>query len=145
MIDRLFKKLLRMRNRYFLILDAITFCLTPILALYLRLDGSVALEEYKSGLVAATILFLLVKLSVFYAFGFYRHYWRYASIDELVKIATLTGSVAIGQTVLFTALYSSNAFSINSLPRSLPLLDGILSLILVGGIRFSVRVLERTE
>ncbi len=145
MINRLLKKLLRLRNRYFLILDAITFCFTPILALYLRLDGSVALEEYKSGLVAATILFLFVKLSVFYAFGFYRHYWRYASIDELVKIAILTGSVAIGQTVLFTALHSSNAFSINSLPRSLPLLDGMLSLILVGGIRFSIRVLERTE
>jgi len=36
-----------------------------------------------------TILFLTVKLSVLYGFGFYRRYWRYASIDELTQITML--------------------------------------------------------
>lgn len=144
MIYTLSKKLLGLRNRHFLILDTIIFFLTPLLALILCLDGSVALDPYKSGLAVVTILFLTVKLFVFVTFGVYRRYWRYASMDELIQIAGVTASALVLQILCFNSLYYLTNSSVNNLPRSLPLLDGMLCFLFVSAFRFSICALERT-
>lgn len=141
---QLYQKILRARNRHLFIIDVIIFTLTPILALYLRLDGSVSFNQY-SGLLEAVILFIVVKLLILWLFRFYQYYWRYASTEELLRTTVLMLTATVVQTVSFGILYSANLFSINTLPRSLPVLDGLLSLILVGGIRFSVRVIEKVN
>ena len=143
MIFTLSKKLIELRNRHFFFIDAIIFSFTPLLALILRLDGSVDFAPFKTGLSAIIVLFLTIKLSVFVALGFYKRYWRYASMDELTQIAKATTIAAILQTLIFLTLYFLNSFGIEKLPRSLPLLDGLLSLLLIGGLRFSIRELER--
>ncbi|WP_299402667.1 nucleoside-diphosphate sugar epimerase/dehydratase [Acaryochloris sp. IP29b_bin.148] len=99
-------------------------------------------ERYQSDLLLVTLLFMVIKLTVFLSGGFYKHYWRYASVGELSNVAILTGSAVIIQTLSFALLKS---LSILSLPRSLPFLDGLLTLIIIGGIRFSVRALERKQ
>lgn len=136
---------LKLRNRHLFIIDAITFLITPLLALILRLDGSVELDSYKFGLAVVTILFLIVKLSLFITQGFYKRYWRYASRDELMQIAVLMTSAVVVEILGFNLLYYFTNFSVNNLPRSLPLLDGMLSLLFVGGIRFSICELERSN
>lgn len=144
MIETLYKRLLSLKNCHFMIIDAIAFLITPVLALGLRLDEFFLFDLYGFELIVVIILFLAVKLSVLYIFGFYRRYWRYASIDELTQISILIGAAVVVQTLLFYALrwfYSP----IEELPRSLPLLDGMLSLICVGGLRFSIRAFERVS
>jgi FlaA1/EpsC-like NDP-sugar epimerase len=141
---RLYQKILRARNRHLFIIDGIIFTFTPILALYIRLDGSVSYDQF-SGLSEAIILFAAVKLFILYQFRFYQYYWRYASTEELLRTTVLILTATVVQTALFGILYTSNLFSINTLPRSLPVLDGLLSLILVGGIRFSVRAIEKVN
>lgn len=145
MINALSKAFLRLGNRHFIILDAIVFLITPALALALRLDHFLILDFYGIDVISVTILFLTVKLSVLYGFGFYRRYWRYASIDELTQITMLMSAAVILQTLMFYLLHYWNDYPEKNLPRSLPLLDGILSLILVGGLRFSVRAIERVS
>lgn len=132
-----------LKNRKFLIVDIIIFLVTPILALAIRLDEDFRIEPYKDGLIVATILFLAIKLTVFYKSGFYKHYWRYATIDELERIAILTMGATVLQTVGFKILFYLSDFSVDTLPRSLPLLDGILSFILVGISRFSIPAIAR--
>ena len=145
MINKLSKGLLRLRNRHFMVIDAIVFLITPLLALALRLDDSFVLARFEFGLIFVTILFLAVKLSVLYRFGFYRRYWRYASIDELTEIAMLMAAAVIVQSLLFYSLHYWSDSPVEDLPRSLPLIDGMLSIILVGGLRFSVRAVERAS
>jgi FlaA1/EpsC-like NDP-sugar epimerase len=139
------KKLLNLKNRYLFIIDVIIFLFTPLLALILRLDGSVELDSYKSGLAVVTLLFLTVKLSVFITQGFYKHYWRYASKDELIQIVVLMASAVVLQNICFNLLYYFTNFSVNNLPRSLPILDGMLCFLFVGGFRFSFCELERAN
>ncbi|MEB3179200.1 MAG: nucleoside-diphosphate sugar epimerase/dehydratase [Nostocaceae cyanobacterium] len=139
----LLNPLLNLRNRHLFLLDILGFSITPLLALILRLDGNLRLAEYTSGLVVATILFLTVKLSVFFTSGFYKRYWRYASIDELAEIVTLMSASVVIQTLLFKLLYYVPSLDIDNLPRSLPFIDGLISCLFVGGIRFSVRLVER--
>ncbi|MDJ0634722.1 MAG: polysaccharide biosynthesis protein [Xenococcaceae cyanobacterium MO_188.B29] len=143
MISKLDQKLLTLNNRHFFILDAIVFLATPLLSIFLRLDRIAALEQYKYAIPLATLIFLVIKLGLFCNFGVYRRYWRYASIDELNQITNLISVAVIIEFILISIL---NYFSYPDLylfPRSLPLLDGILSLVLVGGIRFSLRLVER--
>ena len=139
------KKLLNLNNRHFLILDGIVFCLTPLLAMVLRLDNLVVLRHYRDGLIVATIAFSLVKLVTFTIGGFYKRYWKYASIDELIEIAALIVSAVVIEILLLSIFqYTIGIESgLYLVPRSLPLLDGILSFIFIGGIRFSIRAAER--
>ncbi|MEG4804231.1 polysaccharide biosynthesis protein [Microcoleus sp. ARI1-B5] len=142
-IRKISKGLLRLRNRHFLLIDTICLAIAPVLALAIRLDDSFTLAPYLYGLAVATVLFVALKLTVFYSFGFYRRYWRYAGIDELAQIAVLIGVALAVEIMLFQELAHLSIFGVNKLPRSLPLLDAMLSFLLIGGIRFSIPAIER--
>lgn len=135
----------RLRNRHFFLLDTVSFLIIPIIALAIRMDGDVDLSQYGNGLIAVIVIFTTLKLSLFYFSGMYQRYWRYASVDELAFIGVMTGIALILQTIAFIILYQVQFLPIGDLPRSMPILDGILSFVFVGGIRFSVRVVERAK
>ncbi len=145
MISKLDRKLLTLNNRHFFVLDAIVFLVTPLLSIFLRLDRIAALEQYIKAIPVITLIFLVIKLGLFCKFGIYRRYWRYASVDELNQITTLMiGAVIIEVFCVDILNYFVNS-NLYFVPRSLPLLDGILSLFLVGGIRLSMRLAERAN
>ncbi len=137
------KKLLGLNNRHFFLLDALVFSLTPLIGIVLRLDDLSALDKYRSGLIAATIIFSFVKIVIFTFGGFYKRYWKYASIDELTQIAALTTGAVIVNTMVLSILEYITELERFLVPRSLTLLDGILTFVLIGGIRFSIRAAER--
>ncbi|MEA5597657.1 nucleoside-diphosphate sugar epimerase/dehydratase [Rivularia sp. UHCC 0363] len=141
----LLSNLLKLRNRHLLIFDVIVFAITPLLALILRLDGDLELQWYISDLVTATLLFLIVKIGVFYSFGFYRRYWRYASVEELTYVTMLIVAAVVIQILLFDVVNFALPWTVDRLPRSLPFLDGLLSIIFIGALRFSLRVVERVR
>ena len=68
-IRKLSNQLSKIRNRHWFIFDITIFATTPLLALFLRLDGNLNLQEYMQ-LGIVTILFLAVKLIVFWGCGF---------------------------------------------------------------------------
>ncbi|KHG40795.1 MAG: polysaccharide biosynthesis protein [Aphanizomenon flos-aquae KM1D3_PB] len=144
-IKTLSNQLSKVRNRHWFIFDITIFAMTPLLALSLRLDGDLNLQEYISQLEVATILFLVVKLIVFWGCGFYKRYWRYASIEEVIYIVMLMMGVIVIQTTLFNILDKTFNMLLGNLPQSLPILEGILSGICVIALRFSVRVVERVN
>lgn len=144
MVKNLLKNLLRLNNNHFLTIDAIVFAIAPLIALTLRLDSEFDIDFYKSSLLAVTVIFLTTKLSLLYSCGVYKRYWRYASIDELTQLSTLMVAGTILQSLIFYTLHEL-AIVPDYVPRSLPLLDGIVSLLLIGGIRFSIRAMDRID
>jgi len=138
--------LLNLRNRHFFLIDLVIFSLTPLLALALRLDGFLPVFQIKAiAIMSMIVLFIAIKLGILYFAGFYKQYWQYASIGELININKLIGLTTIIQTIGFSIFSEYHSLSFNSFPRSLPLIDGILSLLFVGGLRFSVRVTDRKK
>ena len=129
-----------MRNRHFFLLDIVLLSLMPILALALRVDSASWVASYQPALIHFTILALAVKLPVFFMFGLYRRYWRYASVDELVSIILAVGSATLIVAGLFFGGGILGLDAGRSLPRSIPFIDGLLTMVVVGGSRFSVRV-----
>ncbi|MEI2690889.1 MAG: nucleoside-diphosphate sugar epimerase/dehydratase [Anaerolineae bacterium] len=140
--------LLRLRNRHFLLLDALALCVTPALALALRVDGVQALSNYVTPLLLYIAAALAIRLAVFYSAGLYSRFWRYASVGELTQI----GAAVLVSTIIIVALF----FVVRipalglcdaiepacALPRSIPFIDALLVVLVIGLTRFSVRTAD---
>ncbi|MBI2437510.1 MAG: polysaccharide biosynthesis protein, partial [Lentisphaerae bacterium] len=129
-----------MRNRHLFLLDIVLLALTPTLALVMRVDAAAWIPSYPPALIQFTLLALMIKLATFFLFGLYRRYWRYASVDELLSIALAVGSATLIIAGLFFGAGILGLDAGRSLPRSVPFIDGLLTLVVVGASRFSVRV-----
>lgn len=129
------------RNRYFFIIDVCLLASIPALALALRVSLPWP-TQYGWALLIFTLLALLVKLPVFSAFRLYARFWRYASIDELITIALAVFISSTLLTAISWGMQGLGYFEVNSLPRSIPILDGLLTLVFIGGTRFSLRAVE---
>ena len=77
---------------------------------------------------------IVVKLTVFYGFGLYRGMWRYTSLHDLVNVikASVASFLIIVTIILF--LHRFEGFS-----RSVFVIDGILTFLLIGGHRLVIR------
>ena len=139
------RKSSKLRNRHFVMADILIFFVSPLAALWLRLDGHVDLSLYQSGLLWITLLFLVIKLGILYTMGFYKRFWRYASIDELQQVAIAMVTAVLLQTITFFWGQSLAISLFEDLPRSLPLLDAIVSFLFVGAIRFRIRAIEHSR
>lgn len=143
MFENLNNKLLRIRNRHFLFFDCIFLLFGPVLALQLRLDGQVDFNLYFNGLIWCTFIFLVIDIIVFYKLGLYNRYWNSASVDELAKLIYITFWALVIQTATFIVFNHFEFLGFETLPLSLPLLNGIITFFFVTGARFSIRLLER--
>ena len=130
-----------MRNRYLFLLDIVLLSVTPTLALVMRVDVSAWVASYAPALIQFTVLALIIKLAIFFLFGLYRRYWRYASVDELVSIILAVGSATLIVAGLFFGAGILGIDAGRSLPRSVPFIDGLLTMMVIGGTRFSVRIM----
>ncbi len=86
---------------------------------------------------------LIIKPLVYYQFGLYRRVWAYASIRELklIAIAVTTASICVSIIViLLSTLMMTKDFS-----RLVLVIDWMLSLLAVGGLRFSYRLVAESQ
>jgi FlaA1/EpsC-like NDP-sugar epimerase len=130
---------LNIRNRYILIGDLILSVVSVVGAYILRLELIEVFSNYYLSLIWLILLSLTLKPIIFYFFGLYRKMWVYASIRELKLIlfaVTVSSSVIA---VIMLVLFSNRIFV--SFPRSVLVIDWILSVLFVGGLRFGLRVL----
>ena len=130
----------RLRNRFLLLVDIFLTIASVVVAFALRLDDAFIL--YGRAMIWVIIVALLVKPVVYYLFGLYRRLWAYASMNELkiISIAVTTASVVL--TSLVTIL---NAIRLVNVPRLIGPIDWLLSLVVIGGFRFSLRMIAETR
>jgi FlaA1/EpsC-like NDP-sugar epimerase len=128
------------RHRLFQVLvDAGLVALAYFLAFVLRFDHGIP-PRY-SDLLAQTIAFVVVgKVAIFAAFGLYQKWWRYVGLRDL---ETILKAVAAAGLVLVGALFIWSPTD-DDLPRSVAVMDLLLTAALIGGVRLAVRsVVER--
>jgi FlaA1/EpsC-like NDP-sugar epimerase len=128
----------KLRNRHIFITDILIIPVSILAAYILRLELFEIFDTYLYSLLWMTGLALIIKPIVYYFFGLYRRMWVYASIPEikLIFFAVTTASVILTIPMLFF-LYGRVFFAF---PRSVLVIDWILSILMVGGQRFSFRV-----
>lgn len=120
----------------------ITFSL--YLSVLLRFDFSLG-NEYLSLIFKALPLFIIVKLAAFAGFRMYRITWKYVGINDLCNIVS---ALIVANSVLMILillplppfLQVISLLQPKGFPRSIFLIDGIVSLFLIAGFRISKRL-----
>ncbi len=126
-----------LRNRYILAIDLALICISVVSSFLLRLEALQVYYDYMLNVGVMLLTALLFKPLIYRWFGLYQRFWAYASARELV---TITLAVSTASAVVGGVMYLLNGLGVFTyFARSVPIIDWMLSLILVGGVRFMPR------
>ena len=128
-----------LRNRYVLYGDLALIIVSVMGSFALRLDVG-QLPYYFPAILMMCAVALGVKVPTYHAFGLYRRLWIYASTHELRLITAAVTTASVITSALMLTLISAG-FVVPGMPRSALGIDWLLSLVLIGGSRFALRVL----
>ena len=131
------------RNRTVLAGDLLFIFVCVLGSVVLRVPFGARLYDFRYQILVMLIAAYTIKPLVYYRFGLYRRLWAYASIQELriIAIAVTTASIILTTVVLIVSLFMRTwEFS-----RGVLVIDWVLSLLAVGGLRFSYRILAESQ
>ena len=128
-----------LRGRYLLALDLVGIAVASYLALALRFDqisGPLSVPAFP----AVVVLLLATRTIVNINLGLYSRRWRNASVPDLERIAA---AVALGSLISIVIFYGASAVagsqSVTGFPRSFWPIEALLSVAILGGVRFGIR------
>ena len=133
----------RYPNRLLFIGDLILIVASVFGSFALRLELGPLYVYYLPQAITMIVVALLVKPLVYYSFGLYSRIWAYASTREL-KIITAAVSIASAIVALIIVLLTFLQYY-QGFPRSVLAIDWLLSLLAVGGLRFTLRLLAESR
>ncbi|NPV57930.1 MAG: hypothetical protein HPY76_14845, partial [Anaerolineae bacterium] len=126
------------RNRYVLLGDLFLIPVAVFASYILRLEPGPALRLYLPSAIWMVALALLIKPFVYAFFGLYRRLWLYASVQELKLITTAVTAASLLLAIPLVSLFALGVFT--GFPRSVLVIDWLLSILLGGGLRFAIRL-----
>jgi FlaA1/EpsC-like NDP-sugar epimerase len=127
------------RNRFVFVGDIALILISVLGSFALRLDVNNLPDYFTAALVMCAVA-LLVKIPTYYFFGLYRRLWIYASTGELRLITVAVTTASVLTSGIMIAILSSGLIA--GMPRSALGIDWLLSLVLIGGSRFALRLLS---
>jgi FlaA1/EpsC-like NDP-sugar epimerase len=124
------------RNRYFFALDLALIAFAAFASFALRFDWYFlsSRPEFVPFLVTA----LLIKPGVFYFGGMYARYWHYATTGDMLAVLLSASAASAAISILVPALLLFGV--VDSLSRSAVVIDWLLTLLLVAGVRLAARL-----
>jgi FlaA1/EpsC-like NDP-sugar epimerase len=130
-----------LRGRHLIVLDVASTIVAFLAALALRFDApSPLFDQYLRTFFWVAGLLVVARVTTFLVLRLYQRAWRYASIEELLAITgAVVGSSIAGYGVLYLILSGQPASAL-PFPRSVPVVDTILVLVLTGSWRFALRL-----
>lgn len=115
-----------------ILFDAVVLALSLYLSFQLRFEGAIPASDWQL-FKSSVIVIVLIKLIVFFVSGLYDRMWRYVSTREL-RVLALDVLIATALSVIPLYYLSRSAF-----PRSILMIDALLTILIVGSARFFVR------
>ncbi len=129
--------LAQLRNRrFYLVLaaDILIFIMSFVGAYLLRFDFILE-PSYRAQILRELPFLLPGKIFIFFLFGLYRGMWRYTSLDDLWRLVQ-----ASLLSMLFYVCATFYVYGFQGIPRSVFLLDAILTFLISGGLRMGIRL-----
>ena len=126
------------RGRQLLVMDQLVIAVSAATALVLSANANSGAQPV-AYLVAVAVP-VLVRPLINLRFGLYQRIWRHASIPEVLQILMAVGAGSIAAFGLVTLFSLATHLTDSLMTRSFWVIEGLLSLALVGGVRFAIRV-----
>ncbi|EYF03259.1 polysaccharide biosynthesis protein [Chondromyces apiculatus] len=122
-----------LRRAAIVLIHALLWTAAFHLALQLRFEGGAISEPFARTWPYALGLLLVCRAVAFYAGGLFHGLWRYAGLPELLNLIKTTTAGSVAFVVLATMAGVP-------MPRSLYVGEWLASIVLVGGLRFAIRL-----
>ena len=120
------------RTIVLMILDVILINCSYLLGLLLRFEGTIP-KIYSERYFKYAIFITLLQIAIFYIFGLYRTMWRYASIEEFLKVIAAILIATTATAIVFMSV------AYRELPRSIYLMAMLFELVFIAGLRLISR------
>src|SRR5882724_4410029 len=123
-----------LKSLIFIAGDLFAVLVANLLAVALRFDfdwQNILSGNFRT--VELVILDMILTPAVFYVSGLYKGYWKYTSLDDLMRLLRAVGYRTIALIVLFYA------FGFYGLPRAVVIMSTVLLLLLTGSLRLAPR------
>jgi FlaA1/EpsC-like NDP-sugar epimerase len=135
------------RNWALLLGDLFLISVAVLGSFALRFEFSGLFYYYLPQAWRMIILAVIIKPIIYYLFGLYRRLWAYASIRELMLVVTAVTAASMMLSIAVTIMtyYQLQQVNYIGFPRSVLVIDWMLSMILVGGLRFSSRLIAESR
>ena len=131
-------------KRYYVVVgDLLLTIATILISFALRLEGSFFFFYLPVAYWMIGIS-IVVKPVIYSLFGLYRRLWAYASTRELILIG-YTVTIASGFLAVFTIFFYSLGLIKPGLPRSILIIDWLLSIMAIGGYRLALRLISENR
>ncbi|WP_299028596.1 nucleoside-diphosphate sugar epimerase/dehydratase [uncultured Thermanaerothrix sp.] len=132
-----------LRNRYVLLGDLLLIVISVLGSYALRFELGAQFFDYLPSALWMIGLGLIIKPLVYHLFGLYQRIWAYASVEELELIVVAVTAASILLAGGMVIALSLGAFV--GMPRSVLVIDWLLSLIFAGGLRLSFRLMAESR
>lgn len=142
-MDEKVKTKTNIRNRYVLLGDLFLIPLIVIGSFAIRLELGSAFSFYLPSALWMAGIALVIKPIVYYEFGLYRRLWIYASVQEMKLIVAAVTTASVLLSAVMIGLWSLGL--LKGFPRSALAIDWLASIIAVGGLRFTFRLLAENR
>ena len=109
------------------------------IAYVLRFEGFVP-QPYVDAFIQSLPILLGCRLLAFAHYGLYRGWWRYVGMRDLYS---LIQAVVVSSLVFTAALLFMGGEA--TVPRSVIVLDALLTIVLIGGVRFALRAVRESR
>ena len=134
---RMIRRFVRYRNTLLVAIHTVAFALILPLAYFVRFDGAIPAADRHTLLVALPWV-VAIKLVVFLSLRSHRGWWRYATFSDIVALAESTTIAALAiVAVAFVVRFDDRV------PRSVLALDWAGTLLVLGGLRCSTRLMRQ--
>jgi FlaA1/EpsC-like NDP-sugar epimerase len=131
------------RNRHVMLIDAFLVVASVLGSYSLRSELNNTFFFYLPSALWMILAGLLIKPAIYYYFGMYRRMWIYASTNELKLLIVSVTAASVLVSAAMIVLASFRVFV--GFPRAVLVIDWILSLMAVGGVRLALRLLAETR
>lgn len=126
-------RILKYRKILIVISQTILLVLTYYLSFLLRFDFRLN-EPFRTVFLQTLPLLLVIKFGCFMFFHLFRGWWRYVGMSDLLDIIKASFCSAV---LLYAAIVAIRGIS--GFPRSVFVIDPLLTIVIIGGTRFAVR------
>lgn len=128
-------RILRSKNFYIILLiDALSVIASLYLAYAIRFEFQPPARELEA-MMHILPKALLIKIGTFFLFRLYQGMWRYTSVEDLLNILKAVCVSTLSLVFLILMLHRFQGY-----PRSVFLLDGILTFLFISGTRLGIRL-----
>jgi FlaA1/EpsC-like NDP-sugar epimerase len=132
-----------LNSRLLFLVDLFLIVVAALGAFALRLDIGPRLIFYLPAAYWLIGVSLLLMPPVFYALGLYRRMWVYASIQEMKLILVTMTVASVLVSLVIVVLRATEVLTF--FPRGTLPIQWLLLVILVGGVRFSLRIFSESQ